>query len=533
MREFQTSTTQYKFAFLVMLAAMSCFIIASSITLRDDPRFMVPSLFASVKEVFYESSFLAANAFGTASVSHSLGSDRVKRGVSAGSIPVLVYHGIVEEPDGSDINVTTEQFKEQMFALKRAGYSTLTLEELYEHGMENVPLPPRPIVITFDDGRADSYYNGDPVLASVDYKASMFIITKYAKEAKAGGYYLSPEELKIMADTGRWEIGSHSDQGHEQYPISSDGDQGNFFSNYLWDEATGRTETLQQFDDRISEDFIESKRYLETLLDRPVTTFAFPFGDLGQNQRDAKDKTEHIIRNAAKVYDVLLYQYQPGEYFTQFAADNNIVGDTLLVRRINIDTAWSPSTLLTLLEDGDQKPLPYYDSFDTNNGWLPIWGQYDISGGTLKLAARPNSAGASTIIDGTATWRDYSVTADVYSPNHTGILLWTRFRNDDNNAACNFGTTFVHAEEMRNGVKHVLKGIQFPDESIPLGPFTVTATVEGRTLICSINGAEILRTEFLDPALTTGGIGVKIWDAELGKSSIIIEQLNVEPIKSS
>src|SRR5207249_2641252 len=61
----------------------------------------------------------------------------------AESIPVLLYHGILKKPDLSNINVTTENFKDQMFALKNAGYQTVTTDDLYKYMRGEIKLPAR------------------------------------------------------------------------------------------------------------------------------------------------------------------------------------------------------------------------------------------------------------------------------------------------------------------------------------------------------------------------------------------------------
>jgi peptidoglycan/xylan/chitin deacetylase (PgdA/CDA1 family) len=524
----KTSTTPFKLIYAAMVSIMSVVLVLGSMAMQDDPRFKGPALIAGAKGMFYVASFRAENAFGAANTISGIQGEEGASIGGRGSVPVLVYHGILSRADGSRINLTEEQFKDQMFALRRAGYTSITLEELYAFAKEGKELPEKPVMITFDDGRADSFYNGDPILDAVDYTAVMFAISKYARAAENGTYYLSPEELKLMQRSGRWEIGSHSDQGHEQYTITEHGEMGNFYSNHLWKEDEGRAETADEFRARIRTDFEDSRRYFEDLTGISIVSFAFPFGDLGQNQKDAREKTQDITSIASDVYKLLFYQYRPGEYYTQVSPQDG--GGSLLARRIDMDNTWDAARLLDVLEDGTAKALPYHDSFDEDHGWLKVWGDHSIEGGSLRLQASPLQTGASTVIDGSAHWEDYTVRADVISPERTGVFLWTRFQDDDHNAGCNFGTEFVHAEQVVGGEKRVLQGVRRA-QSIPEGPFSVSAEVVGRTLVCSINGEEIVRTEFLDESLDHGGTGVKIWDEALGKSTIEITQLEVVPIK--
>ena len=57
----------------------------------------------------------------------------------ARSIPVLAYHGLAKDEYKSDVLI--ENFKKQMFMMKREGYQTITLEEFYEfvQGKREIP----------------------------------------------------------------------------------------------------------------------------------------------------------------------------------------------------------------------------------------------------------------------------------------------------------------------------------------------------------------------------------------------------------
>src|SRR5689334_15319048 len=71
-------------------------------------------------------------------------------------IPVLMYHILIEgRNDG--LSVDPMRFKEQMTALKEAGYNTITVFELDDYLKNGTLLPTKPILITFDDGYISNY----------------------------------------------------------------------------------------------------------------------------------------------------------------------------------------------------------------------------------------------------------------------------------------------------------------------------------------------------------------------------------------
>ena len=77
-------------------------------------------------------------------------------------VPILCYHNIKNfsdkaSPDVKAYTTTPKRFAEQMKALYDNGYQTISPDELYRYLIHNVPLPPKPILITFDDTRAEQF----------------------------------------------------------------------------------------------------------------------------------------------------------------------------------------------------------------------------------------------------------------------------------------------------------------------------------------------------------------------------------------
>lgn len=449
----------------------------------------------------------------------------VKGGGQAAAVPVLLYHSIVKEPDGH--NPTEAEFASQMFALKRAGWQTITLEELRGFLRAGNPVPARSLVVTFDDGARDSYYPTDPIFQALGFNGVSFILPKHST---GGGshYYLSAGEVKEMLASGRWEIGSHGQDAHDELrPIDSRGTPGVYLANRLWRPELGRIETVEEYRERVAKDLAASKANLEAAFKVPITTFAFPFGEFGQLASD--EETPASLRQIVdQIYELAFYQTYRGEGFSYNYYDDD--EPVFMVKRIGVLPGWDGEELLRILERGEPKNLPYRDVFARDEGWFPIWGDYLLADGRLRLKSAPDQTGNAVVLDGTAHWRDYYFKARVTSPPQTGVLLWVRMEDNKNHAACNFGNGFVHVEETLNQVRRVIRGERRPDLVIPAGEFTVAAQVSGRRVTCFLNGKKLVESTFLDPQLDRGGIGLKIWDPVPGKSELVVREVTVSPL---
>jgi peptidoglycan/xylan/chitin deacetylase (PgdA/CDA1 family) len=98
-------------------------------------------------------------------------------------VPILMYHHIEDPPPGADairrdLSVGPEAFEAQLHYLKQAGYESISLNELALHLTVGKPLPPKPIIFTFDDGYADAYTNAFPLLQRFGFEGTFFVVSE-------------------------------------------------------------------------------------------------------------------------------------------------------------------------------------------------------------------------------------------------------------------------------------------------------------------------------------------------------------------
>lgn len=97
-----------------------------------------------------------------------------------GEVPVLMYHSIAAGTTGefARFAVDPTEFAEQMDYLDAAGYRTVTAADL-AGSRRGRPLPPRPVVLTFDDAYTDFYSTALPILREHDFCATLYVPTGY------------------------------------------------------------------------------------------------------------------------------------------------------------------------------------------------------------------------------------------------------------------------------------------------------------------------------------------------------------------
>ncbi|OGI15686.1 hypothetical protein A3K63_04620 [Candidatus Micrarchaeota archaeon RBG_16_49_10] len=309
-------------------------IVSSSFYLRGNFNFIVGNLVRDISYARYRIEFAKSEGNGVTGLFTSEPT-KICMESNAKAVPVLLYHGITDRPDGE--NLPLSSFKEQMLMLKRAGYQTVTLEEFNEFVNGERDLPDKSFLITFDDGRRDSYYYADPVLRALDYNAVMFVITG---GGYGGEFYLSERELKQMADSGRWKLESHGAVAHFGIPIDGQGTKGIFYSNKMWVEGEGRLETNGEFKNRIEEDLSLSKAKIEETSNASVIGLAFPYGDYGQRASNYPEVQDVLLQAVSSHYGLVFYQYsEKGDFY------NYPNQGTFMIKRVKIEPSWSTEDL--------------------------------------------------------------------------------------------------------------------------------------------------------------------------------------------
>jgi len=165
-------------------------------------------------------------------------------------VPVLMYHVIGTPPPGApypDLFVSRPLFAAQMAGLARAGYHAVTLDRVWAAWHGQAPLPPRPIVLTFDDGYHGDFSAAMPILRRHGWPG---VLNLLVANLHRHGWGLKTWQVRRMIRNG-WEVDSHT-LTHPDLTTLSPGQ--------LWQEVH------------------RSRVVLRRLFDVPVRFFCYPAG---------------------------------------------------------------------------------------------------------------------------------------------------------------------------------------------------------------------------------------------------------------
>lgn len=177
-------------------------------------------------------------------------------------LPVLLYHHVGPPRRGTfpELTISKTQFEREMTWLAENGYRGIRAAEWLKWLRSGRIEADLPVLITFDDAYADIGDNALPVLQTLGFGATIFVVTEQVGGTNAWDQVhgsephrlMTADQIRLWAAQG-FEFGAHS-RTHADLRSLSSGE--------------------------LSREVEESRRGLEEIVESPVRTFAYPYGYL-------------------------------------------------------------------------------------------------------------------------------------------------------------------------------------------------------------------------------------------------------------
>jgi peptidoglycan/xylan/chitin deacetylase (PgdA/CDA1 family) len=205
-------------------------------------------------------------------------------------VPVLMYHDILAEKEVF-FDVTVEEFEQHLSRIEEEGLTPISFDQLYNHLRMGSPLPPKPVLLTFDDGYIGHYTHVYPLLKQYQYPAVFSLFPGKLDGAIAGRSTLTWEQAKEMAADPLITIASHS----VMHPRD-----------------------LRELDDAtLRREVFDSKARLEEQLGIPIRYFTYPEGNYDE-------RVAQVVAEAG--YDAALTMSNYSEWFAGESDDLLSIG---------------------------------------------------------------------------------------------------------------------------------------------------------------------------------------------------------------
>ena len=200
----------------------------------------------------------------------------------AADIPVLAYHDIVPEKNGDPYAITVKDFQRQMAYLRGAGYQPISLRWLEDARVGRAQLPPKPVLLTFDDGYKSYHRYAYPLLAQYGFPSAVSIVTAWIDRRSIPDYttaeFMSWNDLREVARSPLVEVLSHTDDLHHSARANAQGARFPAAVTRVYDASHGTYESDEAHRARVRADLARSVERIQAELGIRPAGITWPYG---------------------------------------------------------------------------------------------------------------------------------------------------------------------------------------------------------------------------------------------------------------
>ncbi|WP_110915155.1 poly-beta-1,6-N-acetyl-D-glucosamine N-deacetylase PgaB [Enterobacter roggenkampii] len=203
---------------------------------------------------------------------------------------VLAYHDV--EDDAADqryLSVRTSALNEQIGWLLHNGYHVISVQDILDAHDGKKTLPPKAVLLSFDDGYSSFYTRVWPLLQAWNVPAlwapvGSWVDTPENQKVNFGGL-MTPRDrfatwdmVRELSRSPLIEIGSHTWASHYGIPANPQGSREPAIANRFYDKTTGRYETDRQFSQRIGDDVHKVTEKITQVTGKAPRAWVWPYG---------------------------------------------------------------------------------------------------------------------------------------------------------------------------------------------------------------------------------------------------------------
>lgn len=208
-----------------------------------------------------------------------------------GAFQVLNYHDIPDDVRSQPDRYSLDAGKlvREFAWLHDQGYHPVSLEQIVAAREHGAPLPPKAVLLSFDDGYRSFYTRVFPLLKLFNYPALLAIVGSWLEVPEGQvihydtvdfprSHFMTWEQLREVSGSGLVEIASHSYDLHHGVLANPQGNKQPATITHTYDPASRSYESDAAHQRRIREDLRRNSRLIEKHLGKPPRILVWPYG---------------------------------------------------------------------------------------------------------------------------------------------------------------------------------------------------------------------------------------------------------------
>ena len=222
---------------------------------------------------------LAAGLFAASGCSTSTSEASREHGGSDRHLAILCYHDISAAANAPLLTVSPEFLRAQIRACRKAGWTFIALDQVIAHREHPEALPPRAIVMTFDDGYRSFRKLALPILREEHVPATLAVITGFVDHAPSDmAPLMNWDELNEVARDPLVTLVSHAHALHRYETSNPYRDTEPAIATRRYILAQARYENREEYRGRVRADLDTARQVFTARLHRAPNVLVWPYG---------------------------------------------------------------------------------------------------------------------------------------------------------------------------------------------------------------------------------------------------------------
>ena len=185
-------------------------------------------------------------------------------------VPVIMYHSVCKTNVGEYV-ISPERLKQDFAYLRAKGYTAVFVRDIVDYCDGKSDLPPKPVVLTFDDGFYNNLFYAEKIAAEYGMKIVVSVVGSYSQKEEGENKrspvysYLNSREIAALYAGGRTELCNHTYDMHK----TGGGRKG---------VRRKKGESERAYAQALQEDSEKCRDLLQKASGARVNVFTYPFG---------------------------------------------------------------------------------------------------------------------------------------------------------------------------------------------------------------------------------------------------------------
>jgi hypothetical protein len=397
----------------------------------------------------------------------------------------LSYAGVTKKED--TIYVSRQLLREQLDALKKAGYKTIKPDDVVAFLEGRSPLPDKALLLLFEGGRKDSFLYATPILQRLGMTAVMCSPT--GQMGMFDSFHLREGDLEKIYKNPHWNPCSMGNDAINEIQSDSSGRKGHFLTTRKW--LGKQYEDGAAFQRRVSEDYANAAHILEKVNRGPVATYLYPFADTGKGP-EADPLAEEVNRKALAEYHKIAFTSSDNPF-------NSFFSNPYDLNRLRVQSTWDAAKLIDILKESMSREEPV-SNIDDLSLWF-IRGGVRKEGNTITF-----TTGSGIWLRGSDYWSDVDIKATVNLASEASAALYVRADGTDSYVRLTLGQNkIVLLEHHKNTSQTLIR------ETVPVtgnGNHSLRLRIKGNRAWIWHNDNLKAASVPISPSIVRGRIGI-------------------------